>query len=273
MAEDNHQEQNTTTNEQAIPFQQWSSHIPPDLKDKGYWEPLKDQPLSTVLKNYGHAQERMGKAIVLPDKPEDKEGWEKVYNKLGRPEKPEQYDYTLPEHEHIKWDKDTFGEFNKVIHSLGINKQQAKGLVEWFTKDVITKNEKAYESVKEKAEKVLGEVKKEYGSHADAKLALARRAAEMYLGPEVGKDFIDRNMYDDKLVKGFIKLGTQLAEDGVFGKKPLEFEGVVSRDEAKRQINEIMSDRNHPYWGNPSNPATQEALKRVEELHKIAYPE
>lgn len=272
MAEDNHQ-QTQTSHEQAIPFSQWASHIPPDLKDKGYWEPLKDQPLSTVLKNYGHAQERMGKSIVLPDKPEDKDGWEKIYTKLGRPEKPDQYDYTLPEHDMVKWDSGTFSEFNKVLHSHGVTKAQAKGIVEWFTKDVLTKNDSAYAKVKEKAEAVLASVKKEHGTQADTKLALARRAAETYLGSDVGKTFIDRNMHDETIVKGFIKLGAQLAEDGVFGKKVLEFEGVVSRDEAKRQINEIMSDRNHPYWGNPSNPTTKDALQRVEDLHKIAFPE
>ena len=260
------------TNNAPIAYNQWSAHIPPDLKDKGYWEPVKDQPLSLVLKNYGHAQERMGKSIVIPEK-DDKEGWGKVFSKLGRPEKPEEYDYKLPEHKDIKWEPTMFGELNKVMHGLGATKDQVDGLVQWFTKDVVTKMEAHGAETQEKADKVLASIKKEHGSQADVSLAFARRAAETYFGAEVGKTFVDRNMHDEVLVKGMVKLGMQLAEDGAFGKKPLETEGAISREAAKTQITEIMSNRSHAYWGQPNLPDTQAALKKVEDLHKIAYPE
>ena len=275
MAEDNQQKDGTLPidNTSPIPYTQWSTHIPTELKDKGYWEPVKDQPLATVLKNYGHAQERMGKSIVLPDKPDDKDGWSKVFDKIGRPAKPEDYEYTLPEAKDVAWDKGMFTELNKVMHGLGATKDQVKGLVEWFTKDLVTKTEAANGEAKEKAEKVLASIKKDFGSQADVTLAFARRAAELYLGADVGKDFIDRNMADEKLVRGFVKLGKDLAEDGAFGKKPPELEGAISREAAVMQINEIMSNRAHPYWSTTNSPDQQAALKKVEELHKIAYPE
>lgn len=255
-----------------IAFNQWSAHIPTELKDKGYWEPVKDQPLATVLKNYGHAQERMGKSIVIPDK-EDKDGWSKIYNKLGRPESPDKYQYELPQKEGLKWDEETFKSFTTVMHQLGASNDQVKGVVDWFTKDIITKNDSYFEQSKAKAEDVTTKLKKELGSGYDSSMALARRAAETYLGAEAGKDYVDRNITNESVVRGFIKLGKDLAEDGAFGKKPQELEGVISREAATQKILQIMSNRSHPYWGNPGNPETQAALAEMEDLHKIAYPE
>jgi len=257
---------------QPIGFDQWSAHIPPDMKDKGYWALVKDQPLATVLKNYGAAQERMGKSILLPEK-DDKEGQEKLWNKLGRPETPDKYQYKLPEHKSLKWDENVFKDFAKTAHSLGATNEQVAGLIDWFTKDVMTKNDKYANEMLQRHDEVVGKLKKEYGTNYDANIAIAKRAAVTYFGAEVGEKYIDDNIHNEPVVRGLVKLGLQLAEDGLFGKNPVEFQGAITREEAQKKINEIMGNRSHAYWGNPSDPATQAALLDVENLHKIAFPE
>ena len=257
---------------EPIGFDKWSTQIPTELKDKGYWEPVKDQPLSTVLKNYGHAQERMGKSIVVPE-PADKEAWSKVFSKLGRPDDPTGYDYNLPEHKTIKWNPDMFKELNTTMHNLGATKEQVKGLVEWFTKDVITKQDAAQDAALAAADAAQAKFKKEFGTNFEANMAFGRRAAEMYFGPEFGKEFLDANMNDERIVRGMVKLGMQLAEDGAFGKKPVEYEGAISKEAAKTKINEVMSNRAHPYWSTTDSDARKAAYAEMENLHKIAFPE
>lgn len=262
----------TPTTPQPIDYNQWSAHIPADMKEKGFWGNVKDQPLEVVLKNYGEAQTRLGKSIVLPEK-EDKDGWNAVWGKLGRPESPDKYDYKLPEHEQLKWDPDTFKSFAAKAHELGAPNQVVSGLIDWFTKDVIAKNDNYANQFKETLAQTEGALKKEYGSNYDANIAFARRAAEMYLGADAGKDYVDKHMHEPAVVKGFVKLGLQLAEDGIFGKKPMEREGAISREAASKKIMEIMSDRSHAYWGNPGDAKTKDAQLEMENLHKIAYPE
>jgi hypothetical protein len=247
-------------------------HIPADLKDKAYWEPVKGQPLSTVLKNYGHAQERLGKTIVFPDKEDDVEGWNKVYTRLGRPESPDKYTYDLPKAEGIQWKKDGFDAYNRTAHSAGLSNRQAAAIAQWFTNDVVA-SAKAQTDAKLNQERgVRDKLSKEYGTNYDTHVNFAKRALEKYVGADAAPKVLETFAGDEGVLRGLLKLGKDLAEDGVFGKNPYRDAGGDSPAEAQKRVNTILGDRSHAYWGNPSDSKTQEAYREVENLFKLAYP-
>lgn len=248
----------------------WRTHIPQDMRDKGYWQPLKDADLSTVLKNYGHAQERLGRSITLPASEDDAEGWNKIYDKF-RPESPDKYDVSPPEFEGFTWDNKALDGFKKAAHESGLSNKQVKNIMDWFSQDLQQKVETSKQRGFEEVALTETKLKKEYGQDYDMNVALAKRASNVYFGNETTEAWFD--VMPEPIVRGLVKLGKQLAEDKVFGTNPPEMRGVTSKDQAKKKIAEIMSDRKHPYWSLQDTQEKRNALQEVHDLHMIAYPE
>lgn len=260
----------TPNQPEAISAETWRQHIPADLKDKGYWKPVETADLGTVLKNYGHAQERLGKSIVIPEEG-DAENWGKLHGKLGRPEKPDGYTYKLPTIDGVDWDKNALAELNTKAHEAGITDKQLGVIMDWYSNGLKKHVEGTLDKAHTKAAETEVKLKKEYAENYEANIAFAKRAARLYFGEEYVTDVFSH--MDESTVKGLVKLGKQLAEDKAFGNNPPELQGVTSKEKAQEEINKVMSDRKHPYWGNEHDPATREAVKRMGQLHSIAFPE
>ena len=249
----------------------WREFIPSDMKDKGYWEPVKNADLSTVLKNYGNAQERLGRSITVPANLEDHHEVAKVMDKLGRPKEAKDYDFKLPDVPGQEWDTAALDNFKSLAHEYGLSKAQAKGVIDWFGTDVQTRTEAQTEAGLTQIATVEAKLKRELGENHDMKLALAKRAGNLYFGTEATEAWFDT--MPEQVVKGLIKLGSQLAEDKVFGHNLPEMNGVVSKDDARRKIAEIGGNREHAFWSKHSNDAAHlAAVKEWESLHQIAYP-
>lgn len=264
------QDKDTTKESNELGPDAWRQHIPQDMADKGYWKPLESVPLSTVLKSYGNAQEKLGNSITVPEKPDDKEGWAKVYKKIGRPDDPDKYEYETPKIEGVEWNPDAFKEFNKVAFDNGLSNNQVKAVLGWMSDDLKQKlAEQADEAAKASIEAETT-LKHQYGKDYESRHALAQRAGNMYFGEEVTKELLQSGSVQAR--EGLMKLGVQLAEDKAFGSNPVELQGVTNKDEALRRIAEIGNDRKHPYWGNPNDPRTKKAIEEMSQLHKVAYP-
>ncbi|UOF78748.1 putative protease [Caudoviricetes sp.] len=255
----------------SAPAVNWQEHIPPDLKDKGCWAPVKDQPLSTVLKNYVHAQEHIGKAISIPDKEDDVEGWNKVYTRLGRPDSPDKYAYNLPKVDGLTWREEGFKDFSKVAHASGLTAKQATSVVDWFTKTSGAQHQLQTQAALDAESKVSAALKQEYGTNYPAYMGFAKQAAAKYFGPGKADTVMDAFRHDPDVLKGLVRLGRELAEDGAFGTKPYESASGMAPGSAKDAIGKIMADRTHAYWGNPTDPRTAQAYADMENLHKLAY--
>ncbi len=84
-----------------------------------------DGGYKNLLNSYKSLEKLRGvpedKLIKIPDNA-DNENWNKVYDRLGRPESPDKYDFTPPKDANI--DSETLGWFNQKAHSLGLNKKQ-----------------------------------------------------------------------------------------------------------------------------------------------------
>lgn len=264
--------QEATSNEQSQEMGQasWKQSIPPDLKDKPFWSNYKDDDLGGLLKTTYHAQERLGRSITLPanDNPEE---WNSVYDKLGRPKDKSEYKVSLPKLDGFEWHEPTFDKFKEVAHNIGLNQKQVESVVQWFSDDVQTKLSSAQDQGLERIAITETKLKKELGQDYDMAVALGKRASNLYFGPEATEEWFDT--MPEPVVKGLMKLGRQLAEDKVFGNNPVEMQGVTTKAKALEEINSVMADRKHPYWGDPFKAETKQARDRMEQLHKVAYPD
>jgi hypothetical protein len=122
---------------------------------------------------YKAASEWKGKAegsITVP-KADDKDGWTKVYNALGRPENPDAYQFTKDEK--LKYDDAQEKEFRQWAHERGMTQAQADAAFQREVQAAL----KRQEARRAAEAKNLEELKSSWGTKFDENLEYAKRAA------------------------------------------------------------------------------------------------
>ena len=133
------------------------------------------------------------------------------YNQLGRPETPEGYEFSAPEGMPEGFDP---SEVSSLVHSLGLNKEQAKGVYEAYTANImngIKHNEDAAVQQRESALQELQELPEFKGSNFDKSAAIVKQALQQNGQAELAQDPAFGN--NPKL----IKLVYDLAKKGLEG--------------------------------------------------------
>lgn len=225
-------------------------------------EKVKDLP--GLIKSYVHTQKQIGKSINIPGQDAKTEDWDAFYAKIGRPESPEKYDIKRPENPNLSYDEGLEKKFLSAAHKAGLNKQQAQGLLDWWSSE----QETVFQQMQQEVQKSVDELKKEWGGAYDTKVAMAQRAIKRFGDKNLVGFLEDSGLGNNPhLVKFFARLGENIREDRAPGGEPVS---LVSADEAKQKIAAITSDRNHVYH-NRSKPGHKEAVAEMERLFQIAY--
>jgi hypothetical protein len=177
--------------------------------------------------------------------PEDKappEKWDEFYNQLGRPDKPEKYEFTKLEG--MEREPEMEQSFRLQAHALGLSQKQADGLNRWvgeLAKGKLDTDLKAHNKMVEEAEATL---KKEWGNDFQKNLAIANKALHRFGGKAVGEKLKAKGLDGDPdLVRFFHTLGKATMEESELkglgtGRQP----GLKSR----AQLEEMMKDPR--YW-------------------------
>ena len=104
-----------------------------DLIPKDYQEEKALQNFNSMedfVKSYLSAQRLVGaNKIAVPNKMATDEDWQQVFQKLGAPNKPEDYKYSFS-NEDI--DQNMLSSFNETAHRLGLLPQQAERLIKFY---------------------------------------------------------------------------------------------------------------------------------------------
>ena len=278
MAEEGTQQGNQGQSQEGSTIQQgtglqaveWDKHIPQEMAQEKYWEPLKGKPLGDVLKGYGEAQKKFGSAVWIPKEDAKPEEWQKFYQKLGTPEKPEGYQFKRPAlGENAAWDGELEKEFLTLAHSTGMNSKQVQTLMDFQARMV----EKQLQGLATQRDATKVALKKEWGADFERKLALAGRA-KAFLQERAGIKDEEANAFFDGqgagdnpvILKIFHQLGEIFAEDGWVKGDGIPGSG---KQAALEKIAAIQGDKTHPFWND--GPGHKEALKEWEQLHKQAY--
>jgi len=141
----------------------WRTSLPEDYRGK--FEEFKSP--ADVMKGYENALKMANDKIKVPDKPDDKDGWDKVYSKLGRPEAADKYDLG-----DAQIDESIKGSVLEQFHALGLNNQQASGLLSFYN-ELATKQLEQAEAAKLEKQSIEAETefKKLWGDAFEAKQA------------------------------------------------------------------------------------------------------
>lgn len=169
--------------------------------DKGWKTP------SDMLKSYRELEKSFGTRVALP-KDEADEAWSNLYNKLGMPEKVEDYKVEGVD-ENIKAD------IQQILFKNHILPKDVKGLIADYNAFATAQAEKLKEQTDTLQKQELEEVKTSWGDNCDKNREIAKRGAELLGLEDEELQSIENLIGTKKFLLSMFKLGEAISEDSI----------------------------------------------------------
>ena len=224
------------------------------------------------MKMLVHAQRMVGRdKVALPGADAPDEDWAAVYDRLGRPESPQDYELALPEGvpEDLAVDEELTGRFREQAHKLGLLPRQVQGLYAWFMGEQAQGGETAGQAM----EAAGAELRREWGAAYGRNLDAARRAGRLLGGEALLKHLEESGIGNDpQVIRAFARAGRLLAEadapdagtaDG-FARTGEGARAEIARLQGDAAFMAAYRDRQHPDHAG--------AMSRMRGLFEAAYP-
>jgi len=264
--------------------QDWKENLAEDLRSHPVFEKFKlgeGEALvgvpPTLLKSHAEQQKLIGRdKIPLPPEGATDEDWNEVWSRLGRPEKPEEYELKPPEDlpEQVQVSDELITEYKGIAHKLGILPKQAQELLTWYLGANARQMEDLDNQGKEHQKQTEAALRKEWGRAYDEKVEASANTFA-HLASQMGEEKHEQliNLMDDTgignhplMVSFFAKIGELIGEDVISGKGRTTF--ALTPEQAKAEIAKIYGDKDHPYH-HPENAEHQAAVDRMNQLTEM----
>ena len=240
--------------------------IPDEYKAEKSLENFKD--MGDFVKSYLSAQKIVGAdKIPVPNKFATDDDWKAVFNKLGAPEKPEDYKYNFKEGE---VDQELLSTFNQQAHKLGLLPQQAESLIKFYNDMNEGSSIQAEEKAAEARLNTENELKREFGPQYTKRLDQAKRLASSTLG----NDFLENTFLQDgsrlgdniSVVKAFSQLADKLSEDEVVKGDTSSY--MTAKDLEKEIAS--LQEEGSPFW-DKNHPNHEKSVQEVFKLRELLH--
>jgi len=129
------------------------------IEAKGYKTP------DDLAKAYFNLESKLGQALVPPGEGAGQDEWNAFYEKLGRPEKPEGYQFKMPEGvpEDMPYDAESAEKFKAWAHEAGLTPSQAQVIHDKFLADTAARMGSAQQDIMKTVEDAHRAIVKEWG--------------------------------------------------------------------------------------------------------------
>ena len=245
------------------------SMIPEELREHPSISPIKD--VENLARSYVNAQRLIGAdKVPLPVNPTD-EDLDRIYSRLGRPEKPEDYG--------IKVDgniitEDLANNYSEIAHKLRLTPEQAQGVMDYYRSTVEQSEGLSMELVEAAREETVSSLRQEWGRAFDQKIEAAATVAQEFGNPEMFNiELADGSRLGDsaEFIKAFAKIAdfrqSVTSEDTVSENSSSM---MMTPAHAKAEVEAIMGDKSHPYW-DKKNPGHDSAVKHMHNLMGMVH--
>ena len=251
----------------------WMDSIPEDLRGDSALADIKD--VAGLAKGYVHAQTMVGAdKIVMPGADASQEDLDTFYNKLGRPEQASGYEVpTENMSAEVPVDGELVNKFFEEAHRIGLNKQQAAGLIRWQTS---LQEEQAALYEQGTVEAMHGAetaMRKEFGNAYEEKISMAQAAAKQFGGEELIKVLNETGLgKSPEVIKAFANIAKVISNDEVIGGGGRQ-SFMSSPSEARATIADRRRDPNFMAAYQDSNHIGHKgAVEEMGRLFENAYP-
>lgn len=244
----------------------WKDSIPEDLsgytENKGWKEPID------IVNAYKNLEKLVGtnsNKVAIPEEGDD-QAWNDFYNKVGRPESAEKYEFQSPEN--INIDSNLQDWFKGQAYDAGLSSSQAQKLYNSWNELAVQNQQEAAEQIRIESQNQLEALKREWGQAYNEKTEIARRAAQKFSLDEGMAEKIEDAIGTANLLKLFSNIGEGLVED-----KFVEGEGnknfTMTPSQAKAKIEELKLDKQFMSMYLQGN---KDAISRMNNYVKLANP-
>ena len=245
LAEPVKTEEVKTEEPQVINFKEL---IPEEYKEEKALQNFSN--MNDFVKSYLNAQSLVGaNKVAIPNKMATDEDWEEVYNKLGRPNKPEDYKYSFDN----EVDPEQLKQFNETAHRIGLLPKQAERIIKFYNELNTQTEADRVKTFEAKQTEAMAELKKEFGPEYNKRLDQAKRLAVETLGNDILNNAVlnDGTRLGDnaQVVKAFSMLADKLSEDELVKGDGIDYQ---TASEIEKEISELTEDGS-PYW-NKTHP-------------------
>ena len=237
-------------------------------------EGIRDEPslqtfdsVDKLAKSYVNAVKMIGgNPENLISLPQEGESWDEIYNKLGRPEQANDYDFGED-------DEGVLDDFKEFAHQNNLTQDQADNLLGLFSEleeEEAKNEEQAMEDLK--VETTIG-LQRDWGKNYDGNLDYARRAYAQFGTPEL-TEIMDNTGFGNhpEVIKAFSKVGQLLGEEALAVGTGLG-RNQMSPQSALEEIQALYSDKefSKAYRDN-RDPGHKTAMQKMDRLFRAAYP-
>jgi hypothetical protein len=233
------------------------------VQTKGYKTP------QDLIKAARSSEQLIGlEKLPIPKDEKDAEGWNRVYKRLGMPEKPEDYKLELPE----GTDKTFVDRMAKMMHANGVSQKAAASLAKEYMAFGTEQQTRQQAEQQSQYTRDLDALKVQWGQATEKEVSVAQQGIDAFCG-EGQLEKMKAALGPAETLRFFNKLGNELREakrvdgdGGGFGPMtPAQAKYQISQKQLDSNFMAAYMDRNHP------GHAT--ALAEMTKLHRYASPE
>lgn len=203
------------------------------LQNKGW---THDQGPAELVKAYRNLERLNGvEKLPMPKDENDVEGWNRAYDRLGRPASWQDYGISVPE----GGSQDYADHMADTFHRAGLSSRQAQLIAaesERYAEAVREQNDHQFA---ERSQTELAELRREWGRDADRRFAAAQRAGLAFGIERDTMERIERAIGTRGFLGLMARIGEGLTEDrgaGVGGS------GFMTPQAAQARLNDLRAD-------------------------------
>lgn len=238
------------------------------VQTKGWDNPLK------VVDSYRSLEKMLGAdKVVIPGKDAKPDEWNAVWNKLGRPEAPDKYQF--PQVEGVELDKGKVDAVAKLMHENGLTQTQAERLFNWYASDMKGALDTHKQSEEQRKTQAAEALKGEWKDKYEAQLDLAKRAFNTFADDKL-KEYVASSGLGDNpdFIRLMNRIGAGMMEDTAHGRAAAGGFATGSPAAAQAEINSLRQDKDFmATLFNGNAVGNKQAREKWNQLFKMAYPD
>lgn len=228
------------------------------VQNKGFEDP------EALANSYMNLEKLVGKEkIPMPKDENDAEGWNKVYDALGRPKDAAGYKLPVPEGDNGEFAK-TAGEW---FHKAGISQKQAEAIAGQWNAYQAEQMKQLDTLATQQSEQELNALKGEWGAAFEKKVATAKQFAKDFGLSENEMSALESTVGTKRFLTMMAAQGEKLSEAPTIGFDGKPASGPMTPQAAQQRIAELKTD---PTWVSKYLSGSKAELAEMDKLQRYA---
>jgi hypothetical protein len=231
----------------------------------------KFKDVNGLFKSYKEMEAFRGKQGIIKPNPDDPEDVARFNREIGIPEAPDKYEMEAPPDwlAQSGYNQDFF---KQLLHIGGVSEAKANEVQQAYIKFEEQQVQRILAEQKEAAGKAEQELRSKKGEKYEEFVAVADKVVDNFTNgnTELASRLKETLKTDAELRELFGEIGNNFAEHRIGDFEATRYD--MSPEAAQKEIDEIKSDLTHPYWSDKDPEAHAKAMKRMEDLYKMAQP-